>query len=188
LHRNYRIFTFSGQGLETHLLTSNLASELMQPTLPLKEFSAASISAKGRIETPPWIIWTRSRPLSIYILKEALARLKKLALLWSLDGTKIPKRSGRTRDHETEDAFERLRVGMPACGIDNHDQPPTARELAIDISRRSVAEATEELSTCSPTPECCSSNQLILLPIFKPGIGLDGRKKARRKHFSGGLF
>ena len=31
-------------------------------------------------------------------------------ILTELDGTKVPERSGRALDHETEDAFERLRV------------------------------------------------------------------------------
>jgi len=31
-------------------------------------------------------------------------------ILIELDGTKVPERSGRALDHETEDAFERLRV------------------------------------------------------------------------------
>ena len=31
-------------------------------------------------------------------------------ILIELDGTKIPERAGRALDHETEDAFERLRV------------------------------------------------------------------------------
>ena len=31
-------------------------------------------------------------------------------ILIELDGTKVPERAGRALDHETEDAFERLRV------------------------------------------------------------------------------
>ena len=31
-------------------------------------------------------------------------------ILTELDGTKVPERAGRALDHETEDAFERLRV------------------------------------------------------------------------------
>jgi len=31
-------------------------------------------------------------------------------ILIELDRTKVPERSGRALDHETEDAFERLRV------------------------------------------------------------------------------
>ena len=31
-------------------------------------------------------------------------------VLIELDGTKVPERAGRALDHETEDAFERLRV------------------------------------------------------------------------------
>ena len=31
-------------------------------------------------------------------------------IITELDGTKIPERSGRAMDHESEDAFERLRV------------------------------------------------------------------------------
>ena len=39
----------------------------------------------------------------------ALSRRGKYILV-ELDGTKIPERAGRALDHETEDAFERLRV------------------------------------------------------------------------------
>jgi sulfate adenylyltransferase subunit 2 len=31
-------------------------------------------------------------------------------IITELDGTKVPERSGRAMDHESEDAFERLRV------------------------------------------------------------------------------
>ena len=48
---------------------------------------------------------------SIYILREAANRLGPLAeIIAELEASREPERAGRAMDHESEDAFERLRA------------------------------------------------------------------------------
>jgi enoyl-CoA hydratase/carnithine racemase len=52
---------------------------------------------------------TINRPEARNALNRAV-RYRLPEIITELDATKVPERSGRAMDHESEDAFERLRV------------------------------------------------------------------------------
>src|SRR3954454_23411247 len=81
LHRNYRIFASKRKVAEMHLLKDNstaggLSSPALAERMPAQEFSADRAPSMDHLD--------QLEAQSIYIFREAFARLKKLALLWSL--------------------------------------------------------------------------------------------------------
>ncbi|WP_375158692.1 phosphoadenosine phosphosulfate reductase family protein [Bradyrhizobium sp. RDT46] len=80
-HRNYRIFASKRKVAEMHLLKDNSASVGVSSKAPLarpgsQEFSADVAPSMDHLD--------QLEAQSIYIFREAFARLKKIALLWSL--------------------------------------------------------------------------------------------------------
>src|SRR5258705_6686872 len=82
--RNYRIFASKGQGPEMHLLDNDQAKDRLRGTGPIPAAATPQISSDGRIAAPSMDHLDALEAQSIYIFREAFARLKKLALLWSL--------------------------------------------------------------------------------------------------------
>src|SRR3954454_6157964 len=81
LHRNYRIFASKRKVAEMHLLKDNstaggLSSPALAERVPAQEFSAELAPGMDHLDA--------LEAQSIYIFREAFARLKKIALLWSL--------------------------------------------------------------------------------------------------------
>ena len=81
LHRNYRKFASKRKVAEMHLLKDNSAADrLTSPALAervrAQEFSADLAPSMDHLD--------QLEAQSIYIFREAFARLKKIALLWSL--------------------------------------------------------------------------------------------------------
>jgi sulfate adenylyltransferase subunit 2 len=72
------------RGSEMHLLDNDQAGDGLAFTGLKKASSVPQISAEGRASAPSMDHLDALEAQSIYILREAFARLKKLALLWSL--------------------------------------------------------------------------------------------------------
>ena len=82
---NYRIFASKGQGPEMHLLDNESATDRLRRADPTERSSGARKSwPMARSPPPSMDHLDELEAQSIYILREAFARLKKLALLWSL--------------------------------------------------------------------------------------------------------
>jgi hypothetical protein len=85
---NYRIFASKDQGPEMHLLDNDSAKDRLRGVGTIDGSGLPPLSADARLMT------STTAPIndhldaleaqSIYIFREAFARLKKLALLWSL--------------------------------------------------------------------------------------------------------
>ncbi|MDP3075044.1 MAG: sulfate adenylyltransferase, partial [Bradyrhizobium sp.] len=67
-----------------HLLSNDSATTRLRLAGPLQGSSAPQISSDGRLRPPSMDHLDALEAQSIYIFREAFARLKKLALLWSL--------------------------------------------------------------------------------------------------------
>ena len=67
-----------------HLLDNDSAATPLRLTDTLPGSSAANISSMGDLPPPTMDHLDALEAQSIYIFREAFARLKKLALLWSL--------------------------------------------------------------------------------------------------------
>src|SRR6185295_8118152 len=77
-------FNSQVQGPEMHLLDNESAGHGSRPAGFNKASSVPKILADGRLPPPSMDHLDELEAQSIYILREAFARLKKLALLWSL--------------------------------------------------------------------------------------------------------
>ncbi len=67
-----------------HLLDNDQAEDRLRRADPTWEYSVPDISTHGRFDQPTMDHLDALEAQSIYIFREAFARLKKLALLWSL--------------------------------------------------------------------------------------------------------
>src|SRR5450432_1424753 len=67
-----------------HLLDNNSAEDRLRWTEPTDRSTVAPILTDGRLHQPTMDHLDALEAQSIYIFREAFARLKKLALLWSL--------------------------------------------------------------------------------------------------------
>jgi len=67
-----------------HLLDNDSASDRLHRAAPIEGGPVAQILTDGRYNLPPMDHLDALEAQSIYIFREAFARLKKLALLWSL--------------------------------------------------------------------------------------------------------
>src|SRR5260221_14043073 len=67
-----------------HLLNNDSSKDRLHRPDPLKGNAVPQISADGRLDAPTMDHLDALEAQSIYIFREAFARLKKLALLWSL--------------------------------------------------------------------------------------------------------
>ena len=86
LRCNYRIFASKGQGPEMHLLDTDSTDRPVASRRPAERiFGPANIPRSPRPSGSPTMDHLDAlEAQSIYIFREAFARLKKLALLWSL--------------------------------------------------------------------------------------------------------
>src|SRR5205807_269144 len=125
-------------GREMHLLNSESAHDRLRWASPVNGHTIPQVSLPARTEAPSMDHLDALEAQSIYIFREAFARLKKLALLWSLgkdsnvmiwlalakfgfDGLI----AGIRRDEEATRAKERVFSPRGAeGGWDVRDQPP----------------------------------------------------------------
>src|SRR6202011_4883922 len=67
-----------------HLLDNDHVTDRLYPAIPIGPSAITQISTEGHAEAPSMDHLDALEAQSIYIFREAFARLKKLALLWSL--------------------------------------------------------------------------------------------------------
>src|SRR5262249_40822050 len=82
-HCNYRIFASKGKGAEMHLLRDDSAADQLRTARPIGRGAVRQFSA-DRQAAPTMDHLDQLEAQSISIFREAFARLKKIALLWSL--------------------------------------------------------------------------------------------------------